>query len=46
MTGGKIMKETYSIKEILNKLEATEDGIWLIPNSDVAIVDERDLEEF
>lgn len=40
------MKETYSIKEILNKLEATEDGIWLIPNSDVAIVDERDLEEF
>lgn len=46
MTGGKIMKETYSIKEILSKLEATEDGIWLIPNSDVAIVDERDLEEF
>ena len=46
MTGGKIMKETYSIKEILNKLEATEDGIWLIPNSDVAIVDERDIEEF
>ena len=46
MTGGKIMKETYSIKEILNKLEATEDGIWLIPNSDVAIVEERDLEEF
>ncbi|PQF76856.1 hypothetical protein CUS72_06810 [Enterococcus faecium] len=40
------MKETYSIKEILSKLEATEDGIWLIPNSDVAIVDERDLEEF
>ncbi len=46
MTGGKIMKETYSIKEILNKLEATEDGILLIPNSNVAIVDERDLEEF
>lgn len=46
MTGGKIMKETYSIKEILSKLEATEDGIWLILNSDVAIVDERDLEEF
>ncbi|EOY2613783.1 hypothetical protein ACP280_002901, partial [Enterococcus hirae] len=22
------------------------DGIWLIPNSDVTIVDERDLEEF
>lgn len=40
------MKETYSIKEILSKLEATEDGILLIPNSDVAIVDERDLEEF
>ncbi|EMF0421266.1 hypothetical protein IL099_002182 [Enterococcus hirae] len=40
------MKETYSIKEILSKLEATEDGIWLILNSDVAIVDERDLEEF
>ncbi|MBC9720382.1 MAG: hypothetical protein H9W82_02995 [Lactobacillus sp.] len=40
------MKETYSIKEILNKLEATEDGILLIPNSNVAIVDERDLEEF
>ncbi|EOS7974821.1 hypothetical protein DZ775_RS13970, partial [Enterococcus hirae] len=35
-----------SIKEILRKLEATEDGIWLIPNSDVTIVDERDLEEF
>lgn len=46
MTGGKIMKETYSIKEILSKLESTEDGILLIPNSDVAIVDERDLEEF
>ena len=46
MTGVKILTETYSIKEILNKLEATEDGIWLIPNSDVAIVDERDLEEF
>ncbi|EMF0094500.1 hypothetical protein D3I69_RS11675 [Enterococcus hirae] len=40
------MKESYSIKEILSKLEATEDGIWLIPNSDVTIVDERDLEEF
>ncbi|EPI5828762.1 hypothetical protein ACS8GA_002603 [Enterococcus hirae] len=40
------MQETYSIKEILRKLEATEDGIWLIPNSDVTIVDERDLEEF
>ena len=40
------MKETYSIKDIFNKLEATEDGIWLIPNSDVAIVDARDLEEF
>lgn len=46
MTGGKIMKETYSIKEILRKLEATEDGVLLIPDSDVAIVDERDLEEF
>ena len=40
------MKETYSIKEILRKLEATEDGILLIPDSDVAIVDERDLEVF
>lgn len=40
------MKESYSIKEILSKLEATEDGILLIPNSDVSIVDERDLEEF
>lgn len=40
------MKESYSIKEILSKLEATEDGILLIPNSDVAIVDERNLEEF
>lgn len=40
------MKETYSIKEILRKLEATEDGVLLIPDSDVAIVDERDLEEF
>lgn len=40
------MKESYSIKEILSKLEATEDGILLIPNSDVTIVDERDLEEF
>lgn len=40
------MKESYLIKEILSKLEATEDGIWLIPNSDVTIVDERDLEEF
>lgn len=46
MTGGKRMKETYSIKEILRKLEATEDGILLIPNSSVAIVDERDLEVF
>lgn len=46
MLGGKIMKETYSIKEILRKLEATEDGILLIPDSDVAIVDERDLEVF
>lgn len=26
------MKESYSIKEILSKLEATEDGILLIPN--------------
>lgn len=46
MLGGKIMKETYSIKEILRKLEATDDGILLIPDSDVAIVDERDLEVF
>lgn len=46
MIGGKIMKETYSIKEILRKLEATDDGILLIPDSDVAIVDERDLEVF
>ncbi len=40
------MTETYSIKEILSKLKATEDGILLIPGSDVAIVDERDLEVF
>ncbi|EMF0485754.1 hypothetical protein H7571_001805, partial [Enterococcus hirae] len=40
------MRETYSIKEILRKLEATDDGILLIPDSDVAIVDERDLEVF
>lgn len=40
------MKETYSIKEILRKLEATDDGKLLIPDSDVAIVDERDLEVF
>lgn len=33
MLGGKIMKETYSIKEILRKLEATDDGILLIPDS-------------
>lgn len=46
MLGGKIMKETYSIKEILRKLEATDDGKLLIPDSDVAIVDERDLEVF
>lgn len=39
-------KETLSIKDILTRLEATEDGILLIPESDVAIVDERDLEEF
>lgn len=38
--------ETYTLKEILTKLEATEDGILLIPDSDVAIVDERDLEVF
>ncbi|EME8119716.1 hypothetical protein [Enterococcus faecium] len=40
------MRETYSIKEILRKLEATDDGILLISDSDVAIVDERDLEVF
>ncbi|EON3044807.1 hypothetical protein D9Y95_RS11655 [Enterococcus hirae] len=38
--------EVYSLKEILTKLEETEDGVLLIPNSDVAIVDERDLEVF
>lgn len=39
-------KETYTLEEILTKLEATEDGILLIPDSDVAIVDERDLDAF
>lgn len=31
-------KETLSIKDILTRLEATEDGILLIPESDVAIL--------
>ncbi|HHA4136305.1 TPA: hypothetical protein ACOBV7_002422 [Enterococcus faecium] len=34
------------LSDILKQLTAATDGILLIPNSDVAIVDERDLEVF